>query len=138
MENLVLKKNTMTVTGRTAIKRVFPDAKNGRQIMVNGTKVALYRAADEVFAITVQCPHRKGPLHMGDIEDLDTHGPCVVCPWHRWTFRLRDGACVKPSGREKDAASSALTYTVQVDSETGEISVGFQSFANSLFDNDEF
>jgi nitrite reductase/ring-hydroxylating ferredoxin subunit len=128
-ENLVEKKNTMTVTGRTAIKRVFPETKNGLKIEVNGANVALYRVEDTVYAVGTECPHRKGPLHLGDIEDVEKHGMCVVCPWHRWTFRLSDGLLVKPDRGDV----SSVVYPVQVDPVTNEISVGFTSFGNNLF-----
>ena len=132
-ENLVEMRNTMTVTGRTAMKRVFPEVKNGKKIYVNGTEIALFRHKNTVYAIGTQCPHRKGPLHLGDIEDVEKHGLCVVCPWHRWTFRLVDGALVKPANRDVQAAE---TYVVEVDDITDEICIGFQEFSDQLFCGD--
>ena len=135
-ENLVETKNTMTVTGRTAMKRVFPETKNGLKIEVNGTNVALYRVNNTVYAIGTECPHRKGPLHLGDIEDVEKHGMCVVCPWHRWTFRLTDGLLVKPDrGSGKDTPKSVV-FPVELDLDTDEISVGFEEFGDNLFNGD--
>ena len=128
-DNLIELKNTMTVTGRTAIKRVFPEVKNGLKIEINGQNVALYRNGDVVYAVGTECPHRKGPLHLGDIEDVEKHGMCVVCPWHRWTFRLTDGVLVKPDRGDR----KAVVYPVMVDAQTDEISIGFEEFGNNLF-----
>ena len=54
---------------------------------------------------------------------------CVVCPWHRWTFRLTDGLLVKPDRGDHNAP----VFPVQIDSETNEILVGFKSFGTNLF-----
>ena len=59
----------MTVTGKTRHQRVFPEFKNGVEVFVNGEKIALFRYHDKVYAMKTQCPHRKGPIQMGDIED---------------------------------------------------------------------
>jgi nitrite reductase/ring-hydroxylating ferredoxin subunit len=130
-DNLVELKNTMTVTGRTAIKRVFPELKNGMKIEINGQNIALYRSKDIVYAVGTECPHRKGPLHLGDIEDVEKHGLCVVCPWHRWTFRLTDGLLVKPDRGDQ----KAIIFPVEIDEITDEVSIGFEQFDNNLFND---
>ena len=38
----------------------------------------------EIFAIDNLCPHKKGDMSTGDIEEAgDSHGLCVKCPRHR-------------------------------------------------------
>ena len=60
---------------------------------------------------------------------------CWPTPWHRWTFRLDDGALVKPAKR--DEGYSAPTYFVEIDEVTEEIYIGFREFSENLFGGDE-
>jgi nitrite reductase/ring-hydroxylating ferredoxin subunit len=53
--------------------------------------VLLLRRGDEVLAIANRCSHQSGPLHEGELVQAGDNGPCVICPWHGSTFRLRDG-----------------------------------------------
>ncbi|KAH6582666.1 hypothetical protein BASA61_008416 [Batrachochytrium salamandrivorans] len=45
------------------------------------------------WAIEATCPHSGGPLHLGDIEDICSDQPSIVCPWHEYRFSLVDGIC---------------------------------------------
>jgi nitrite reductase (NADH) small subunit len=58
-----------------------------------GLRLAVFRVAGEVVALSGRCPHSGGPLGMGWIEDGQ-----VVCPLHHWGFRLADGRCTTVSG----------------------------------------
>jgi nitrite reductase/ring-hydroxylating ferredoxin subunit len=40
-----------------------------------------------------RCPHLSGPLHKGELSEVDGQ-LCVTCPWHASVFRLRDGGVV--------------------------------------------
>ncbi len=54
--------------------------------------VAVFRTGeDEVFALTDECPHRKGPLSEGIVS-----GKTVTCPLHNWVIGLEDGNAVAP------------------------------------------
>jgi nitrite reductase (NADH) small subunit len=54
--------------------------------------IAVFRnAADEVFALRDQCPHKGGPLSQGIV-----YGRHVSCPLHNWSISLEDGVAVKP------------------------------------------
>eukprot|EP00944_MAST-04C_sp_MAST-4C-sp1_P014515 g14515.t1 len=132
-ENLVEWQNCVTVTGKTRHQRVFPEFKNGVEVFANGEKVALFRYHDKVYAMKTQCPHRKGPIQMGDIEDVAEHGPCVVCPWHRWTFKLNTGQLVKPENRS-GKNNDLQMYPVQLRGPEQKIFVGFANFSKKVFD----
>ncbi|KAI8822446.1 uncharacterized protein EV422DRAFT_618935 [Fimicolochytrium jonesii] len=41
--------------------------------------------------VEATCPHSGGPLHLGDIEDLGSDDPVIVCPWHSYRFSLVTG-----------------------------------------------
>ena len=52
--------------------------------------LTMLRLGGDVLALADQCAHLGGPLHQGSLTD-DGTGPCVTCPWHGSTFRLRTG-----------------------------------------------
>jgi len=67
----------------------------GRAVDVDGLRVAIYRVGEEVYALSGRCPHANGPLGHGWLEDGE-----VVCPLHRWRFRLSDGRCTTMHGQD--------------------------------------
>lgn len=77
-----------------------------------------------------------GPLHLGDIEDIcsdATRLPCVICPWHKWTFNLLTGKQVRPEGKN----CKINVYPVKIMS-TGQLSIGFSSIDPQYFNPDNF
>lgn len=59
----------------------------GRLLLeIDGYPIALFRIADEIFAIADVCTHDDGPLAEGDVEGYD-----VICPRHGAHFDLRSG-----------------------------------------------
>jgi nitrite reductase (NADH) small subunit len=58
----------------------------GREFVVAGRVVALFRVGEEVFAVDGICPHAGGPLAQGMLR-----GDVVTCPWHGWQFCIRTG-----------------------------------------------
>lgn len=67
-------------------------AKTCRKIyMENGPNLALfYVEPDKFFLTNAACPHAKGPLEQGSIEDLgETYK--VTCPLHYYSFDLKTG-----------------------------------------------
>lgn len=57
-----------------------------------GKPVAVFRTGeDEIFALTDECPHKKGPLSEGIVS-----GRTVTCPLHSWVIGLEDGKAVAP------------------------------------------
>lgn len=71
------------------------ELKEGRGVSrdADGVRVAVFRSGDQVVALSGRCPHANGPLGLGWIEDGE-----VVCPLHRWRFRLSDGRCTTVRG----------------------------------------
>jgi nitrite reductase (NADH) small subunit len=65
----------------------------GRSVDALGLRVAIFRAGDAVVALSGICPHSGGSLGHGWIEAGE-----VVCPLHRWRFRLADGRCTTVRG----------------------------------------
>ncbi len=71
---------------------------------VGGVEMALFRIDGQVYAINAACPHRRGPLDGGELEEKFI----VVCPWHGWRFDVRTGKSPTHPGQ---VASYALTIT---------------------------
>jgi nitrite reductase (NADH) small subunit len=63
----------------------------GREVA--GLRVAIFLVDDGLYALSDRCPHAGGSLCQGWIEEGE-----VVCPLHRWRFRLRDGRCTTMRG----------------------------------------
>jgi len=58
-------------------------------------RVALFHEDGKVFALNETCPHRGGPLHLGQVVE-----GVVRCPWHLWQFDLTTGESpVNPDSR---------------------------------------
>jgi nitrite reductase (NADH) small subunit/3-phenylpropionate/trans-cinnamate dioxygenase ferredoxin subunit len=85
----------------------------GKQVMVNGVKVALFNVNGAFFAINDTCSHRGGPLSEGSVS-----GTVVECPWHGAKFDVTSGAHLSPPAR-----SDVASYKVQVSGDDVEIEV---------------
>lgn len=66
-------------------------------------RIAVFRHAAGISAVTNVCAHQRGPLGEGKVVD-----GCITCPWHGWEYRPEDG-CSPPPFQEKIA-----TYRVKV------------------------
>jgi len=60
---------------------------HGREVTVEGRKLALFKVNGGFFAIANLCLHRGGPLSEGELNDYK-----VTCPWHGWKYDVRTGA----------------------------------------------
>ena len=63
-------------------------AGSARTVDLQGNPVALYNVDGSVYATTNTCPHRGGPLGEGTLAD-----GVVTCPWHRFQYDVKTGAC---------------------------------------------
>jgi 3-phenylpropionate/trans-cinnamate dioxygenase ferredoxin component len=60
--------------------------KSGKEIDVNGTRVALFYANGKYYAIEALCRHQDGSLAPGKID-----GEVVECPLHSWHYNIATG-----------------------------------------------
>lgn len=58
----------------------------GIRVTVGDTRVAVFRVADEVFAVGDRCSHAEASLAEGEVYDTE-----VECPRHGSEFDLRTG-----------------------------------------------
>ena len=64
------------------------------EYQVHGVDVCLANHEGELAAVDNWCPHRRGPLSEGWLEDGK-----IICPWHAWGFDLRTGDCPEEHSR---------------------------------------
>lgn len=71
-------------------------AVGGREFVIDGRIVAIFRSGEELSAMDGICPHAGGPLAEGEL-----HQGVVTCPWHGWQFNVSDGRhCLSPQIRQ--------------------------------------
>lgn len=66
-----------------------------RLLSIDGADVALFRIADEYYAVDNHCPHQ----HFSKLHEGFLQGSVVTCPMHGWSFDLATGACTRQGGR---------------------------------------
>ena len=67
--------------------------------------MALFVHEGDVLAVQAFCPHLEAPLFLGSVAD-----GAVTCPWHRWRFDLRSGACLERGEGQPAEESDALAH----------------------------
>ncbi|HEV8599656.1 MAG TPA: Rieske 2Fe-2S domain-containing protein [Gemmatimonadales bacterium] len=68
----------------------IPEA-GAKLALVGGERVAVYRYAGRLSAVSNVCKHQNGPLGEGRIVD-----GCVTCPWHGYQYRPDSGTSPPP------------------------------------------
>ena len=59
---------------------------NGKEVLINGQRIALFLSNNKYYAIEALCRHQDGSLAPGKIE-----GEVVECPLHFWHYNIRTG-----------------------------------------------
>ncbi|MBF6620348.1 MAG: Rieske 2Fe-2S domain-containing protein [Patulibacter sp.] len=123
----------MTTKSATATRHVvapleeFPDGET-RIVEVKGRSIGVIHDNGTFFALRNVCPHHGAPLcagrvqgfmrpsepHVYDYSGDDADDRVVLCPWHGYKFRLKDGRSVT-----EPETSRVRTYEVAV--EDGEV-----------------
>ncbi len=75
-----------------ALVKDFQEGK-GKKFYVGKQPIAIFKQGNSFFAISNLCAHQKGPLYQGRFSE-----GVVECPWHYWTYNLKDGSFL---GKEK-------------------------------------
>lgn len=81
----------------------FADGRR-KTVQIEGREVAIFKIADEFYAIGNECPHHGAPLCEGYVD-----GELVSCPWHGWQFDLQTGEGMTVPGIDVPA------YTVEIE-----------------------
>lgn len=81
-----------------------PDEAHGRLVTTPWGAVGVFRRADGSFvAVDAWCPHLDGPLWEGSFGGEDE----LACPWHKWRYSLRTGACTWAPPHDADEARAS-------------------------------
>jgi nitrite reductase/ring-hydroxylating ferredoxin subunit len=59
---------------------------NGKEVSVNGQRIALFLSNNKYYAIEALCRHQDGSLAPGKVQ-----GEIVECPLHFWHYNIRTG-----------------------------------------------
>lgn len=88
-------------------------------VKILGDAIMLTRRDGKVYAIADSCPHRGTQLSLGKCMVPGT--PTISCPYHGWTFDVRDGACVAVlcEGPESKIVGRAKVRTYPIEDRKG-------------------
>jgi nitrite reductase/ring-hydroxylating ferredoxin subunit len=70
---------------KVAVKEEINSGK-GKEMNVNGIRIALFNASGKYYAVEALCRHQDGSLAPGRID-----GEIVECPLHSWHYNIRTG-----------------------------------------------
>lgn len=59
---------------------------SGKEVNINGQRIALFLSKNKYYAIEALCRHQDGSLAPGKVE-----GEVVECPLHFWHYNIRTG-----------------------------------------------
>ncbi|MBX7142277.1 MAG: nitrite reductase (NAD(P)H) small subunit [Chitinophagales bacterium] len=76
-------------------------AQSQKIVTVGSVKVALFHYNNQITAMGNACLHKAGPLGMGNV-DFRYGDWYVVCPWHGWEYRIKDGGA-PPGSHDQQA-----------------------------------
>lgn len=60
----------------------------GKVVQTGGREIAIFNVDGNFYAVDNTCPHQGGPLGEGMVD-----GDTITCPWHGWTFDVKNGSC---------------------------------------------
>ena len=63
----------------------------GKRFIVNNNEVAVFKYQSKFIAVSNVCRHQKGPIYQGKIMQ-----GCIYCPWHNWSYSIKDGSASPP------------------------------------------
>ena len=76
----------------------------GKELNVNGIRIALFNANGKYYAVEALCRHQDGSLAPGKVD-----GEIVECPLHSWHYNIRTGELLDYLGGVK-----LTTYDVDI------------------------
>jgi nitrite reductase/ring-hydroxylating ferredoxin subunit len=62
------------------------EKKTGKEVNLDGNRIAIFRIKGKFYAIEALCRHQDGSLAPGKID-----GEVVECPLHSWHYNIRTG-----------------------------------------------
>ncbi len=80
-------------------------------IVLKRMELAVFHTEEGYFCMDNFCPHAGGPLAEGYLQ-----GCVVTCPWHNWSFDVRNGSLCHNAGVKVPVYACRVTEdAVEVD-----------------------
>ncbi|XP_044302066.1 Rieske domain-containing protein isoform X3 [Varanus komodoensis] len=105
---------------------------------VHGREVVVFYHDGRFYALDCRCYHAGGPLHLGEIEDINGQ-PCIICPWHKYRITLATGEGLyqsinprEPSLSPKWQSKGAKQRTHKVTVDSGNVYVTLSDLADKM------
>ncbi|XP_029428910.1 Rieske domain-containing protein isoform X2 [Rhinatrema bivittatum] len=91
-QNLTVENTTREEEDLSVCVGKVEDIKKSKRIsaVVNGREIVVFYHEGKFYALDLHCYHAGGPLHLGEIEDINGQ-ICVTCPWHKYKITLATG-----------------------------------------------
>nr|XP_020648867.1 Rieske domain-containing protein isoform X1 [Pogona vitticeps] len=105
---------------------------------VHDREIVVFYHNGRFYALDCRCYHAGGPLHLGEIEDINGQA-CIICPWHKYKITLATGEglyqavnprepSLSPKWRSKGVKQRTHTVTV----ENGNVYVTLSDVVDSI------
>ncbi|XP_053265007.1 Rieske domain-containing protein [Podarcis raffonei] len=98
-------------------------------VVIHDREVVVFYHDGRFYALDCRCYHTGGPLHEGDIEDINGQ-PCIICPWHSYKITLATGEGLyqainprEPSPKPKWQSKGVKQRTHRVTVDSGNVYV---------------
>ncbi|XP_062984689.1 Rieske domain-containing protein [Elgaria multicarinata webbii] len=105
---------------------------------VHDREVVVFYHDERFYALDCRCYHAGGPLHHGEIEDINGQ-PCIICPWHKYKITLATGEGMyqainprEPSLSPKWQSKGVKQRTHRVTVDNGNVYVTLSDLAESI------
>lgn len=79
----------------------------GKELVVDGIVVAVFRRDNHVYAVDGMCAHQGGPLAQGQLDEK-----CITCPWHGWQYDVASGNNVLTGKKMLDSYSVEIRDSI--------------------------
>ncbi|XP_044131931.1 Rieske domain-containing protein [Bufo gargarizans] len=102
---------------------------------VNDREVVIFHHLGKYHALDLRCYHAGGPLHLGEIEDINGRA-CIVCPWHKYKIVLETGEGLYQGVNPQDPSRSKKWFSKGKKQRTHKVTVKDGSIYVTLSDFD--
>ncbi|XP_054842846.1 Rieske domain-containing protein isoform X2 [Eublepharis macularius] len=124
--------------GPVCIGREDDVKKQRTTAIINDREILVFYHDGKFYAMDCRCYHAGGPLHLGEIEDINGQA-CITCPWHKYKITLATGEGLyqainprEPSVTPKWRSKGVKQRTHHVTVDNGNIYVTLSDMSDSI------
>ncbi|XP_061478576.1 Rieske domain-containing protein [Rhineura floridana] len=103
---------------------------------VHDREVVVFYHDGKFYALDCRCYHAGGPLHQGEIEDINGQ-PCIICPWHKYKITLTTGEGLYQAINPREPSSTPKWQSKGVKQRTHRVTVDSGKVYVTLSDIDD-